>query len=182
MRSIPSSTLTLLALIALGGCATAPTTPSERQDLKAGAAASLGDMSAIDPGLGGFLSRAAGYVVFPRVGKGAWIIGGGYGRGIVYKAAAPIGYADITQMTVGLQVGGQAYTEVLAFETPRDLERFTAGRLSLTANVSAVILKTGAAEGTRFMDGVAVFVRPIGGAMLEAAVGGQQFSFVPEPQ
>ena len=83
-------------------------------------------------------------------------------------------------MSVGLQIGGQAYMELLVFEAPRDLERFTEGRLALTANVSAVILKTGAAEQTRFTDGVAVFVKPIGGAMVEASVGGQQYRYVPE--
>lgn len=174
------SAIAALALLALTGCATAPSTPAERQDLKSEATDALREMSAADPSLGGFLSRAHGHVVFPRVGKGGYILGGGYGRGIVYRQGAAIGYADITQMSVGLQIGGQAYMELLVFEAPRDLERFTEGRLALTANLSAVILKTGAAEQTRFTDGVAVFVKPIGGAMVEASVGGQQYRYVPE--
>jgi hypothetical protein len=68
--------------------------------------------------------------------------------------------------------------EILAFESERELERFTAGNLSLTANLSAVILTTGAAEQARFTDGVAVFVKPVAGAMVEASVGGQQYSYV----
>ena len=170
----------LAGVVALGGCATAPETPAARSDLKAAATDALKQMQAQDPSLEEFLGRSAGYVVFPRIGKGGFIFGGGFGRGIVYESGAPIGYADITQATVGFQIGGQALTEVLAFETARDLQRFTSGRLSLTANASAVILKTGAAAGTRYTDGVAVFIRPIGGAMAEAALGGQQFSFVPE--
>lgn len=167
-------------LAALAGCATAPETPEQRTDLKAAAADALKQMKAQDPSFEEFLGRSAGYVVFPRIGKGGFIFGGGFGRGIVYEKGAAIGYADITQATVGFQIGGQAFTEVLAFETPRDVQRFTSGRLSLTANASAVLLKTGAAAGTRYTDGVAVFIRPVAGAMAEAAVGGQQFSYVPE--
>jgi len=70
--------------------------------------------------------------------------------------------------------------QLLVFESERDLERFTTGRLSLTANASAVILKTGQAVATRYTDGVAVFLKPIAGAMVEASVGGQQYSFQPQ--
>jgi lipid-binding SYLF domain-containing protein len=168
------------ALAALGGCATAPTTSEDRSDLKTAATETLKQLEAEYPPLAGFLHQSAGYVVFPRIGKGGYIFGGGYGRGVVYRAGTPIGWADITEATVGLQIGGQAFAEVLAFEGEKDLDRFKAGRLTLTAEASAVILKTGAAVATRYTDGVAVFVKPVAGAMAEAAVGGQQFSFQPE--
>jgi lipid-binding SYLF domain-containing protein len=173
--------LSLLVLLAVpSGCATAPSTPTDRQDLKVSAAEALGQLEAQDPGLDKFLAGSYGYAVFPRVGKGAYIVGGGYGRGIVYRQGAPIGYADVTQLSVGFQIGGQAFMQVLAFETQRDLERFTAGTLSLAANASAVILKSGAAAAAKYTDGVAVFVKPIAGAMVEASVGGQQFTYRPE--
>jgi len=177
-RIVPALVLFLASLWA--GCATAPSTPREREDLKESASRALRDMETQDPSLSRFLAESYGYVVFPRVGKGGYFVGGGYGRGIVYRQGTPIGYADITQATVGLQFGGEAYLEVLAFQGAGDLDRFTAGQLSLTANVSAVILKTGAAAAARYTDGVAVFVKPIGGAMVEASVGGQQFTYQPE--
>lgn len=176
--AVAVSVLTLSA--ALSGCATAPKTASGREDLKGAARDALHEMKAHDPSLGGFLSGSAGYVVFPRIGKGGYIVGGGYGRGIVYRQGASIGYADITQASVGLQLGGQAFMEVLAFESAGDVDRFTAGKLALTANASAVILKSGAAASTRYDGGVAIFLKPIGGAMVEASVGGQQYSFQPE--
>ncbi len=176
-RAVP---IALLPLLALSACATAPTTPADRQDLKVSATDARRSMEVHDPGLAGFLERAAGYAVFPHVGKGGYIVGAGYGRGIVYRRGEQIGYADITQASVGFQFGGQSFMEVLVFETARELDRFTAGSVDLTANVSAVILKTGAAEAARYRDGVAVFVKPIGGAMVEASVGGQQFSYQPE--
>lgn len=175
-RTVP----TLALLLTLAGCATAPTTVEDRSELKTSAAGALAEMKAADPGLGPFLDGSYGYVVFPKVGKGAYIVGGGYGRGIVYRQGKSIGYADVTQLSVGLQLGGQAFMQVIAFENPRDLDRFTAGSFDFSANVSAVILKAGAAAAAKYTDGVAVFVKPIGGAMVEASVGGQKFSYRPE--
>lgn len=179
MKAIVAIAL-LPLMTALAGCATAPKTAAGRADLKEAARSALAEMKAHDPSLGGFLERSSGYVVFPHIGKGGYVFGGGYGRGVVYQQGRSIGYADITQASVGLQIGGQSFMEVLAFERPADVERFTAGQLALTANASAVILKSGAAESARYAEGVAVFVKPIGGAMLEASVGGQRFSFLPE--
>ncbi len=167
----------LSAGLALSACATTPRTSAKREDLKADATKALAEMKADDPSLDPFLSKSHAFVIFPHVGKAGAIVGGSYGRGIVYEKGAPIGYADISQATVGLQAGGQTFMELLAFESAKDLERFTSGQLALTANVSAVILKSGAAESAQYSDGVAVFVKPIGGAMVEASVGGQRFTF-----
>lgn len=175
----PPLAATALSL-ALLGCATAPTTQLEREDLKASALQSLAQLKAVDPTLEGhFLGKAYGYAVFPEVGKGGYGVGGAYGRGIVYRQGVPTGYADISKATIGLQIGAQLYTELLAFEDAAAFDRFTRGSFTLSAEVSAVILKSGAAESARYADGVAVFVRPIGGAMLEAAIGGQQFTYQP---
>ncbi len=174
----PVSMLPLLAV--LSGCATAPTSQTDREDLKASASDALKEMEAADPGLDKFLAGSYGYAVFPRIGKGAYIVGGGYGRGVVYQQGAPVGYADVTQLSVGFQLGGQAFMQILAFETERELRRFTQGSLDLAANASAVILKSGAAAAAKYTDGVAVFVKPVAGAMVEASVGGQQFRDRPE--
>jgi lipid-binding SYLF domain-containing protein len=181
MKKSLHSTIAVLALfLALAGCATAPRTRADRDELKASAEDALGKMSAADESLGSFLRGAHGYVIFPKVGKGAYIVGGSYGRGVVYEAGSTVGYADITQATLGFQFGGEAFMEILAFESARDLQRFQSGKLAFSANVSAVILKTGAASSARYTDGVAVFVKPIGGAMVEASFGGQQFTYQPE--
>jgi lipid-binding SYLF domain-containing protein len=178
IRQAPIATAVLL--LALAGCATAPRSHADRDELKGDAAEALKKMEGEDTGLTGFLQGAAGYVVFPHVGKGGYFVGGSYGRGVVYEGGAPVGYADITQATIGLQFGGAAVMELLSFESPGDLRRFKSGKLAFSANLGAVILKTGAAQSARYTDGVAVFVKPIGGAMVEAAVGGQQFTYQPE--
>jgi lipid-binding SYLF domain-containing protein len=181
MKSFTPTALVAFPLALSVACATAPTTPAGRDDLKAGAADALRQMKLADPSLATpFLESAHAYAVFPRVGKGAYLVGGSYGRGIVYQKGRPIGFADITQATVGFQYGGQAFAELVVFGNAEALERFERGHLSPTANLSAVILKTGAAASARYTDGVAVFVRPIGGAMVEVAAGGQQFTYQPE--
>jgi lipid-binding SYLF domain-containing protein len=162
------------------GCQTAPPTEAKREALLDKSEDTLKQMEATDPGLNNFLSRSAGYVIFPEVGKGGYIVGGSYGRGTVYEKGQFIGYADISQATIGLQAGGQTFKELVVFETPTDLDRFKSGKVALAANLSAVALKTGAAASAKYTDGVAVFTEPIGGLMFEAAIGGQQFTFSPK--
>jgi lipid-binding SYLF domain-containing protein len=130
-----------------------------------------------DPGLRHFLDNAYGYVVFPNVGSGAAGIGGSYGHGEVYQQGKFIGYADISQWTIGAQLGGQSFGEVIAFERPWSLRQFEAGQTTFDANASAVAVKAGADATAAYSNGVAVFTQAGGGLMLQAAIGGQTFSF-----
>lgn len=175
-HAVPS--LAVVVAIGLLGCATAPSTQAKREDLREEAIAALAQMRATDPGLEHhFLSSCYGYAVFPHIGKGGYVVGGSYGRGIVYRHGVATGYADISKASIGFQFGGQSYMEILAFENQGDYDRFTAGKMAFTADVSAVILKSGAAQSAKYTSGVAVFVKPIAGAMVEASLGGQQFTY-----
>lgn len=171
--------LTLVAGLLIG-CSTAPATPGDRDVLLQQATTTMNEMTREDPGLDELVKRSYGYAMFPEVAKGGLVFGGGYGRGIVYEQGQHIGYADLSQASFGLQVGGQTYSELIVIESKAALERLKQGRIDLAADASAVILKTGAAANARFIDGFAVFVRPIGGAMAEATVGGQQVTYVPK--
>jgi lipid-binding SYLF domain-containing protein len=173
---------TIVGFVALlaAGCATAPKSDAGRTQLTDDTTTALKQARQADPSLNTFLQNSSGYAVFPRVTKGALGVGGSYGRGTVYASGNLVGYADITQATVGLQAGGQEFREIVVFESPGDVDRFKAGKLTTAANLSAVALKSGAAESAKYTDGVAVFVQPIGGLMVEAAVGGQQFTYQPE--
>ena len=167
-------------ILTVGGCATAPTTPIARDELKDNVGETLTRLKQEDPGFSDFLDRADGYVIFPTVGKGAAGVGGAYGRGEVFERGRFVGYADISQATIGAQVGGQSFSEVIAFETPFALQQFERGQVAFDANVSAVAVTSGAALSAKYEHGVAVFVEPQGGLMIEASVGGQGFSFEPE--
>jgi lipid-binding SYLF domain-containing protein len=161
----------------LGSCATAPATREDQAALVAAATARLQQMRTADPALGALMQQGYGYAVFPHVDKGGLGVGGAYGRGVVYERGQPIGYSDLTQGTVGVQAGGQSFIELLVFETKAALDRFKAGQFGLTADASAVVLTAGAATNATFVDGVAVVVQPLSGVMVEAAIGGQKFTY-----
>jgi len=164
----------------LAGCSTAPTTTSDRAGLHDDVAAAQRRLCVEDPGLQDFLNNSYGYAIFPTVGKGALIAGGAYGHGEVFQQGSFVGYADISQATIGAQIGGQSFTEVIAFESQHAVNRFETGTFTFDANASAVALKSGAAASAKYSNGVAVFVEPVGGLMVEAAIGGQSFSFQPK--
>src|SRR5919198_4208280 len=161
----------------LGSCATAPASRDDKAALVAAATSRRQQMQTEDPALGALLQQGYGYSLFPQVDKGGLVVGGAYGRGVVYERGEHIGYSDLTQGSVGLQAGGQTFSELLVFETKAALERFKAGRFGFAADASAVVLKSGAATNANFVDGVAVVVQPLRGVMVEASIGGQKFTY-----
>jgi lipid-binding SYLF domain-containing protein len=132
-----------------------------------------------DPGLQKFFDTAAGYAVFPSVGKGAAGIGAAYGRGEVFEGGKLVGYATLTQASIGLALGGQKYTELIFFENKAALDRFKSGTFAFAAQASAVALKSGVSANAKYSDGVAVFTLGEAGLMYEASVGGQKFAYEP---
>jgi lipid-binding SYLF domain-containing protein len=168
-----------LVLLAGTGCETAPKTEAQRENLMDEAKTTLSSMQNVDTTLAGFVDRGYGYAIFPNVGKGGFVAGGAYGKGSVYEQGKFIGYADLRQGTVGLQAGGQNFSELIVFENKAALDNFVNNKLEFAANASAVALKPGVSKSANFDKGVAVFTQPKGGLMFEAAIGGQQFTFVP---
>ena len=146
-----------------------------------------------------FFHTSYAYAVFPTIGKGGFGIGGAYGRGRVYRAGRYVGDASMKQVSIGFQLGGQAYSEILFFQNARALERFESGNFALSADASAVAITAGAsatagttgtsagASGDRqaahtvghYQDGVGIFTVAKGGLMYQAAVAGQKFSYRP---
>lgn len=169
---------TMVAL-ALGACATAPGSVQGKADIETDAANVLAAARAADPTLGAIFDSSSGYAVFPTVGKAAAGFGGAYGRGVLYEHGRAVGYCDLTQATVGMQFGGQVYSEIIAFATSDAVETFKQGNLGFAAQATAVALQSGAGANAKFTDGVAVFTMDEAGLMYEAAVGGQNFSYEP---
>ena len=130
-----------------------------------------------DPSLSKFFASAAGYVIFPNVGKGAVGIGGASGNGIVYEKGRMIGKAKLSQVSVGFQLGGQAYRELIFFENQEALDRFKKNKVELSAQASAVAATAGASANAKYSDGVMIYTQQKGGLMYEASVGGQKFKF-----
>jgi lipid-binding SYLF domain-containing protein len=147
-----------------------------------------------------YFKNAYGYAIFPTIGKGGIGIGGAHGSGQVYVGDKVTGKTSMTQLTIGLQLGGQAYSQIIFFEDKRAYQEFTSGNFEFGAQASAVAItagaqaqagttgaaasaspggSAGAQAATKYQKGMAVFTRAKGGLMYEAAIGGQKFSFEP---
>lgn len=130
-----------------------------------------------DPGMQGWFREAYGYAVFPSVGKGGFWIGGAHGKGLVYEQGKLVGRSTLTQVTIGFQLGGQAFSEVIFFKNKAAFDHFTQENFEFGAQVSAVALSAGISADLAYSSGVAVATAPKGGLMYEAAIGGQKFSY-----
>lgn len=179
MRNLISGVALGFLMLGLVGCSTEPKTDEGKASLHDDAVATLNQFQREDTGLKGFLDRGYGYVIFPSVGKGGLGVGGAHGQGEVYEQGRMIGFASLTQASIGLQAGGQTFSELIVFENKEALDRFKNNKLEFSAQASAVALKAGASAQARFENGVAVFVKPKGGLMFEASIGGQKFNFKP---
>ena len=133
----------------------------------------------VDAGLDEFFQRSSGYVVFPGIGKGGAIVGGAHGTGVLFENGVPTGKVTLNQVTVGAQIGGQEFSEIIFLQTTTNVASFKQGKANLSAQASAVALDQGAAAVAKYKNGVAIFTQMKGGLMAEASVGGQKFSFEP---
>lgn len=130
-----------------------------------------------DAAMKNLFDKSYGYAIFPNVGKGAIGVGGAAGNGVAYEKESLVGMASMKQVTVGFQWGGQAYREVIFFETKEAMDRFKENKIELSAQVSAVAATVGASANAKYTNGVMVFTQQKGGLMYEASVGGQKLSF-----
>jgi lipid-binding SYLF domain-containing protein len=171
-RTVAQVILVGAALVAGGVCAAK--TPS-RPQLEKDAAKAQAAMLKKDPSVKSLLDQSAGYIVFPKVKEGGFIVGGAGAKGVVYAHGQPVGRAKLSRVSVGALVGGQKYAELVAVRDKSTLDKMKSGDMDLGGQASAVVLKAGAAKAASFGEkGVAVVINPIGGAMVSAAVNGQR--------
>ncbi len=151
------------------------------------------------PAVQPFFKTAYGYAVFPTIGKGGVGVGGAYGKGQVYRGGKVTGYTSMTQLTIGLQFGGQAFSQIIFFKDKRAYDEFTSGNFEFGAQATAVAITAGATaqagtggggasattgsqagkQESSYYKGMAIFTHVKGGLMYEAAIGGQKFNFKP---
>lgn len=186
----------IFLLLAMVWVLTNTIAPAAYADEYADTIATFKSFDAVTP----FFENAYGYAVFPTIGKGGFIVGGAFGTGKVYHDGKVTGVAKMMKGSIGFQVGGQAFSQLIFFQDKRAYDEFVNGSFEFDAGVSAVAVTAGAQaragtdgqsagasagpnSGTQtpasYRKGMAVFVHSIGGFMLEAAVGGQKFTFTP---
>jgi lipid-binding SYLF domain-containing protein len=147
-----------------------------------------------------FFSHCYAYAVFPTVGAGGLIVGGARGRGQVYVNDKVVGSALMTQVSIGFQAGGKAFSQIIFFQDKRYLDEFESGKFEFAAGASAVAITAGAsaAVGTNrasseassgahnattngdYQTGMAVFTVAKGGLMFAADISGEKFVFTPQ--
>jgi lipid-binding SYLF domain-containing protein len=149
---------------------------------------------------GKFFKKSYGYAIFPTIGKGGIGIGAAHGTGRVYKKGKYVGDTSMTQLTIGFQLGGQAYSQIIFFEDKRAFREFTGGNFEFGAQATAVAITAGASATAstsgnsagasggqdnantvgKYQKGLAVFTVAKGGLMYEASIGGQKYEYEPK--
>lgn len=157
--------------------------------------AAIGDFVQVDS-LAPFFENAYGLAIFPTIAKGGLGIGGAHGTGWTFAQGDLTGVSKMTQVTVGFQAGGQAFSQIIFFRDEESYKHFTSGNFEFGAQASAVVVTVGAnaqastagggsaGAGSKqtkdsYRGGMAVFIHAKGGLMYEAALGGQRFRFDP---
>ena len=176
MRRLISGLVVACLAVGMVGTAIATWDPANEQR----ALKTIAAFKKTDLGIDTIFNDAHGYAVFPEIIKGAVGIGGAAGDGTVFERGTAIGSSSMTQVTIGLQLGGQTYSEVIFFEDKAALDNFKSGNYEVAAGASAIALKEGASKTAGYDNGVAIFTMATGGLMFEASIGGQKFSFEPK--
>ena len=158
------------------------------------------DVFESSPELKPYFDNAYGYAVFPTVGRGGIVVGGSYGNGQVYENGQLAGHVSLTKLSIGFQLGGQVFSEIIFLQDKRAFDEFISSRFEFDASASAVVVVLGAQAqaGTAgssasaalgsvstnqaeygYNKGMAVFLHSLGGLMYEASIGGQKFKYKP---
>ena len=126
-----------------------------------------------------YFDKAAGYAVFPTIGKAAFVFGGSHGKGKVFEQGKLAGNASLSKASFGLQAGAESYSMIVFFEKKETLDTLKAGKFGFAAGASVTALDKGGQAQAVWDKGVAVFTHNKGGLMASAAIGGQKFEFTP---
>ena len=164
-------------ILTLAGCGSTPATPMEQANLNDEGKLKLTELEREVPNLKMTLDNSYAYAIFPAVAKGGIGVEGASGKGTVYEQGNYVGTAHLGMVNVGAVIGGETYTELLVFQTKEAFNNFKSNQLKFDATAAAVALKDGVAADAKFENGLAVFQKTTGGLLLDASIGGQQFTY-----
>jgi lipid-binding SYLF domain-containing protein len=158
------------------------------------------DVFRSSPSVEKFFNNSYGYAVFPTIAKAGYVIGGSYGKGLVYRHGKVTGKSKVFEGSIGFQIGGEAFSEIIFFQDKRAYDEFTSGNFEFGAGAQAVVVtagaetqagtsgtnagasagpKTGVQAETNYVRGMATFVHAQGGLMVGFTIGGEKFTFTP---
>ena len=178
MNAIRFTTVILTVSLFFAGCSVAPEKPEGQAVLSAQVNEALAIFKEKDPSIDKFFNQSYGYAVLPKIGKGAFLLGGAYGKGEVYEKGQMVGYCDMSQATLGFSFGGEYFREIVFFRDKSDLDSFKTDEYTFSAQVTGVAVTAGAAAKADYKAGMAVFITTDAGLMVDASLGGQKFNYV----
>lgn len=166
--------------MALAGCegtgtmAAGPDAQSQNTALAKRSHDAVEQMEAQDSSLRGRVDQAYGYAIFPDVGEAAVGIGGAGGKGVVYEQGKRVGFATLNQGSLGAQLGGATFAELILFRDANAMAAFKNGNFTVGGDAQATAVKAGAAASNQFgVRGTQVYILPQGGLMAGVALDGQ---------
>ncbi len=154
---------------------------SQRQvsELEVEAKEAMVRVKTVEPNIENYIASAYAYAIFPSIKKGGLVFGGARGRGLVYRQGQLVGTSKATQLTVGAQIGGQSFGQLLLFRDEPAFDLFKLGKSSFAAAASAVAASEGKATTSDYVRGVRVITVAGNGLMAEAAIGSLKYTFSP---
>lgn len=171
--------LTLVAILEMAG-----TIAAFADDLTASANQTIASFKQRCPAMVSLFNNSAGYAVFPSVGRGGLVVGGEHGNGVVYQnyqnsnPCQPIGRASVGAASIGAQIGGETFTEVIFFQTPEALQQFKEGKSMPVAKANIVVVNAGKQLTVQPQQcGTSAYVMNKNGLMLQATVGAERMKY-----
>jgi lipid-binding SYLF domain-containing protein len=171
--------ISLIIAMLVNGFVGGAVAADEKAELTADVTKAKAALMEKDEGLKDVFAKASGCVVFPSVAKGGLGVGAARGTGQLLEKDKVMGETKLTQVSIGLQAGGQAYIEVILFQDQTSLDNFKKGNFEFSAQVSAVAVTAGVSKNAKYEKGIMVLTLAKGGLMYEASVGGQKFKYEP---
>ena len=176
-RFLVPSVVVMIAMVLTGCSSVAPKTAEDAELRHKNVAQAIVELKLKDPSLDKLFINSYAYVVFPNVIAGGLGIGGFSGNGEVYQGGKFVGYAKVSGGNIGYQAGGQSFTQVVFFQNETAFANFKAGTFEFDAKATAVAATAGAGAQADYANGIVAFTLPRKGLMVQAAIGGQKFSF-----
>jgi lipid-binding SYLF domain-containing protein len=180
MKKVAFTVTLFISMFLINGCSTVPKSDESKAVLETEVTSAVALFKSTDPGISRFFEQSYGYIVLPKVFKGGIWVGGAGGRGEVFEQNQMVGYCRMSQATLGFTFGGEYFREIVFFRDKADLEKFKTGEFTFSAQVTGVALSAGVAAKADYKSGMAVFVMPDVGLMVDASLGGQKFNYVPK--
>lgn len=148
----PAGALICITMMAMVGCAAAPTSPQAQRSDTADAqgrvdraVAVINQMKA-EPSMAALLRHAKGVLIVPDYGKAAWIIGGQGGVGVLVEQHdgdwSDPAFFTVGGLSIGLQAGGEAGAVAYILMTPKAVDQFETrtNKFSLGADAGLTVV------------------------------------------